>query len=787
MQTFLSKNLLSFLFLLAFVPATAQVKIYVATNGTDKNPGSLNQPFKTLQHAVEVASGMKTANVTIALRKGVHYLDKTITVEAGSFLPSSLQITAYNAEPVTISAGKKMQLQWKPWKNGIYMANVPAGIVFERMYADSKLQPLARYPNYDSTARIFHGTAEDAIAPARVKKWKDPVGGYVHALHAYEWGGFHYRITGADSEGNVEMEGGWQNNRPNKMHSKFRFVENIFEELDSPGEWWLDRKKNILYYYPPKGMALVKTTIEVAQLKNTIELKGTENHPLRHIKVNGIHFAHNERSFMDTKEPLLRSDWTIYRGGVILMDGTENCKIQDCTFEGVGGNAIMVSNYNKHDTITGCHIYNTGANAVCFIGDTKAVRSPSYGYENFVPYDQLDKTSGPLTSNFPQNCVVANNLFHDLGDIEKQATGVQIQVASEIVVSHNSIYQTSRAGINIGDGCFGGHILEFNDVFNTVRETGDHGSFNSWGRDRFWAPDRNYMDSLAAVHPELILLDAQKQTIIRNNRFRCDHGWDIDLDDGSSNYHIYNNLCLNGGLKLREGFYRVVENNIMINNSFHPHVWFKNSGDVFERNIVMKKYAPIQISDWGKKVDNNLFPDTAALHDAQSRGTDEHSISGDPMFVNPARGDYTVAATSPALKTGFKNFPMNEFGVQKPSLKKIAQQPQIPVLITDAGLADKSVAVSFLGGSVKSVDGLGDRSAYGLPDETGVIILSTPANSLLSLSGMQSKDVIRTADGKAVKDVKQLMDIYQSLNWTGRIPLTVMRDQQVLNIELKTK
>ena len=40
---------------------------------------------------------------------------------------------------------------------------------------------------------------------------------------------------------------------------------------------------------------------------------------------------------------------------------------------------------------------------------------------------------------------------------------------------------------------------------------------------------------------------------------------DIDLDDGSSNYHIYNNICLNGGLKLREGFYRTVENNIIIN------------------------------------------------------------------------------------------------------------------------------------------------------------------------------------------------------------------------------
>ena len=144
------------------------------------------------------------------------------------------------------------------------------------------------------------------------------------------------------------------------------------------------------------------------------------------------------------------------------------------------------------------------------------------------------------------------------------------------MVRHNSIYNTPRAGINIGDGAFGGHILEFNDVFNTVLETGDHGAFNSWGRDRFWSPDRKYMDSITTAHlGELILLDAQQTTIIRNNRFRCDHGWDIDLDDGSSNYHIYNNVMLNGGLKFREGFKRKAENNIMINNSFHPHVWFK--------------------------------------------------------------------------------------------------------------------------------------------------------------------------------------------------------------------
>ncbi|HRQ15797.1 MAG TPA: PDZ domain-containing protein [Agriterribacter sp.] len=776
-------------FLLLTLPALTQVKIYVAPNGNDNNPGTISRPFKTPEHAIAHSLGDHNKNkaVSVELRQGVYYLDKTIVINAAGFLPASLQIKAYVNEKVTISAGKRLNLKWKPYKNGIYMATVPAGASFERLYVNQKLQPLARYPDYDSAARIFHGTAPDAIAQERVKRWKNPEGGYVHALHAYEWGGFHYRITGVDAGGNVQLEGGWQNNRPNEMHKVYRFVENIFEELDAPGEWWLDKAKHLLYYYPPKGVNLNDALIEVSHLKNSIELKGSMSSPLRNVQLLNLHFAHNERTFMDTKEPLLRSDWTIYRGGAVLLDGTENCKIADCVFEGIGGNAIMFSNYNKRDTVTGCHIYNTDANAVCFIGDTKAVRSPSFGYENYIPYNQLDKTPGPLTHNFPQECIVTDNLLHDLGDIEKQATGVQIEVAASITVSHNSIYHTSRAGINIGDGCFGGHILEFNDVFNTVRETGDHGSFNSWGRDRFWAPDRNYMDSLVAVHPELVLLDAQKQTIIRNNRFRCDHGWDIDLDDGSSNYHIYNNLCLNGGLKLREGFYRVVENNIMINNSFHPHVWFKNSGDVFERNIVMKKYAPIQVNDWGKSIDYNLFPDTAALHDAQSRGTDKHSLAGDPLFADPSKGDYTVAANSPALKAGFRNFPMNAFGVKKPALKKIALQPQLPVLITDEGLENKSVAVSFLGGAVKSVDGLGDRSAYGLPDETGVIVLSAGETSLLSLSGLRNKDVIRAAGGKAIADVKQLIDVYQSLNWTGQIPVTVMRNQQLVHIILKTR
>jgi hypothetical protein len=779
----MQKCIFSLLLLFLSLTASPQTRqIFVSATGSHQATGDVKHPFKTIERALLHANRYKGEHVEILIRGGRYYLDSTIILRQADVLPSALLVSAYRNEKVIISAGHRLCLKWKPYRNGIYQAQVPTDANFERLYVNGKLQVLARYPNYDSAARVFHGTAADAIAPERVRKWKNPVGGYMHALHAGEWGGFHYRVTGVDSNGNLQLAGGWQNNRPAPMHKEFRFVENIFEELDAPGEWYLDRKEKTLYYYPPRGVDLPTAAIEVSHLKNSIELHGTAEKPLTNIELKGLTFLHNERTFMDTKEPLLRSDWTIYRGGALLFEGTENCKVTACDFTGLGGNAMMFSDYNKQDTISGCLVEYIGANAVCFVGDPRAVRSPLFSYESSLPYQQLDQTPGPLTNNYPQECVVTDNLFHNLGEIEKQATGVEIEMSSAILVLHNSIYNTPRAGINIGDGCWGGHILAYNDVFNTVLETGDHGAFNSWGRDRYWSADRAYMDSLVAVHPELILLDAQKQNTIHDNRFRCDHGWDIDLDDGSTNYHIYNNVCLNGGLKLREGFYRLVENNILVNNSFHPHVWFKNSGDLFEHNIVMKPYFPIQIQFWGRNIDRNLFPDTAALNTARSSGTDANSAAGPPLFINPAIGNYDVAKNSPALALGFRNFPMDDFGVTSPRMRKLAMQAPIPALIDQPKAPGKSEIVSFLGGKIKNVEGLGERSSFGLPDETGVIVVAAPPKSPLYNLGIRENDVIVGAQQQPVKDIKTLLAIHQSITRKDKIEWRIIRSQQSLNI-----
>lgn len=97
-------------------------------------------------------------------------------------------------------------------------------------------------------------------------------------------------------------------------------------------------------------------------------------------------------------------------------------------------------------------------------------------------------------------------------------------------------------------------------------------------------------------------------------------------------------------LKLREAFFRAVENNIMIGNSFHTYVWCKNSGDVFRHNIVGSNYRPICVPvPWDEDINQNFQHQSgvtiapAAILMKQS-GRDKDSIVGDARFVDPARG-----------------------------------------------------------------------------------------------------------------------------------------------------
>jgi hypothetical protein len=773
------------------------IEIHVSPAGRDEGPGTVAAPLQTVAVAQQAARRLAGREpVTVLLHAGTYYLSDTLvfTFEDSGTKAAPMLYAAAPGEHVVLSGGRRLDLRWGPSRAGIMKAGTPGDIAIDQLFINGRRQPMARYPNFDPNVRHFNGFAADAFSSERAARWADPRGGFIHAMHLHEWGDFHYRITGKDARGNVTYEGGWQNNRRMGMHPRYRMVENIFEELDAPGEWFHDAGTGTLYFYPPPGTDLAAATVEVVRLRHLIEFRGGPERPVRFLTLKGLTFRHAARTFMDNKEPLLRSDWTTYRGGAILFDGAEDCALEDCCLDQLGGNAVFVNNYNRRLAIRGCHIFQAGANGVAFVGDPQAVRNPLFEYSQRQNLQDLDGTPGPKTDNYPADCLVEDCLIHETGRVEKQTAPVQISMSLGITVRHCSIYDVPRAGINIGDGCWGGHVIEFCDIFDTVKETGDHGSFNSWGRDRYWGlKDIDLNTITLGEHKSLPLLDVVKPIILRNNRWRCDHGWDIDLDDGSSNFEIRNNLCLNGGIKLREGFYRVCENNIVVNNSFHPHVWYGNSQDVFRRNIVFGPYRPIRVNKpWGRECDFNLWHKpaqgqaTPATGLMQLSGLDAGSVEADALFVDPAQGDYRVREGSPALKLGFKNFPMDGFGVQKPALKAIARTPALPVAKTSAeSVATPEQRMLWKGAAFRNLVGA-EYSALGVArDAGGVVVADAPPGSEAANAGLHTNDFIQAVDGKPVRNVDDFRGKLSAPPAGRTMKLDLIRNQKEKSLRIE--
>ena len=321
-------------------------------------------------------------------------------------------------------------------------------------------------------------------------------------------------------------------------------MDNIFEELDSPGEWFYDDKTKMLYLaqngtsLPEEGVAPI--------LDELIVVMGTQDQPVMNITIANLTLAHTAVTYLSSYEVPSGGDWSVHRGAAVFIEGAEHVLVQNCLFNSPGGNGLFLSNYVRDTVIEGNEFVWVGDNAIVAVGSANLI----------------DGTDG----NQPRGTKVLGNLVHEIGIYGKQVCAYVQSVACQTMLVGNVFFNGPRAGINFNDGFGGGNILENNLIFNMVRETSDHGNFNSWDRQPY----------LTDVGPDPPSLNPAENYITHNFIISNYHSaWPIDHDDGSCYYTDTYNFLVYGGYKNFLGHSKTVTNNMYV----YPDAVLNNYGN----------------------------------------------------------------------------------------------------------------------------------------------------------------------------------------------------------------
>ena len=367
------------------------------------------------------------------------------------------------------------------------------------------------------------------------RSWKNPKTGVLHAFHCGHWGNWLFAIDGRDDKSSTITwsYGGFQEARGCRNGAEW-MVENIFEELDSPGEWFYDAGEQKLYLYP-NGTSPPTSGIGTV-LHRLFNIEGSMRHPVYNISLMNITFTQTEPTYFESYEVPSGGDWSIHRGGAVFVEGVDGFTMQNCLFDSPGGNGLFLSNYIRNAVIEANEFRYVGESAMAVVGST----------------DLIDGLSGSQ----PRGTKIISNLVHESGIFGKQTSPYMQSLACETELIGNVFFNGPRAGINFNDGFGGGNLLKNNIVFNMVRETGDHGTFNSWDRQPYLTKVQD------GQTPSLI---PATSNITRNFLINNYHStWPIDHDDGSCYYYDTYNYLVYGGYKNYLGHSKTVTNNTYV-------------------------------------------------------------------------------------------------------------------------------------------------------------------------------------------------------------------------------
>ncbi|MBN2310694.1 MAG: right-handed parallel beta-helix repeat-containing protein [Candidatus Hydrogenedentes bacterium] len=656
---------------------------FVAPDGKPGNAGTKDAPFDGLRAARDAIRGLKQAGglpaggVLVSVAPGVYPAVETLafTEEDSGTAAAPIIYRAAGPRAATLSGGTALT-GFKPVKDEAVLARLPEeahGKVFEidlkaigiddygtmaprgatlgdrpllELFFDGRAMQLARWPN---EGYIRAGTVHDAgqAEPARgavfdcteerLARWADARDPWIFGFPQYLWADATLPVATIDADAGRVTLGAFYNYGLTKgaggvkANMPFYFL-NLLEEIDQPGEYYLDRVRGRLYFYPPAGLDTAPAELSLLA-EPFIAL-----HNVSHLAFEGL---------------MLELGQT--HG--IAIQGGEHCLVAGCTVRKLGGNAVSIAG-GKHHTVLGCDLAVLGMGGVHInAGDRASLARADHLVENCHVFDfsRIVRTYTPAVWIDGVGTRVAHNEFH-----------------------HSPCHAIRLNGNE--------HALEFNNVYDVLLESDDQGGVDMWGNPTYRGNIIRYNywhdmggNGFPCGQAGVRLDDAISETVVYGNVFRrCSYGHfgGVQIHGGKENY-IENNLFIDCAAAISfsrwgEGRWGEYLDRLQGAGTFTQTIniheppystrypalaHLRENPDINRiwRNIAFA-CDEFMIRDGGRQeVMDNLF------------------ATQEPGFADATNGDYTLRPDADAFRlTGFRPIPFKAIGLYADEYRKEA-------------------------------------------------------------------------------------------------------------------
>lgn len=690
--------------------------LYVSTEGNDKwsgrypepNPDKTDGPVASLLGARNRIRKLREIGklnwpVEVLIRGGRYEIRRPIVFDHNDDIPTIYR--AFPGENPVFSGGRRIE-GFEPsnvnglacWK--VVLPDVRDGRWFFRSLwvdgrratrpqlpkptADVRQRPFFRMKNVPGVtlqAGLFEPSNAFECFPGDVKNWKNLHDVEVVVLHY--WTEARLPIESVDESTGLVRSTHYSRltlkDDFNERWAKY-YVDNVFEALTEPGQWYLDRPTGTLYYIPRPGESIESSHVIAPHVEQLLLLHGDPEAQrfVQSIRFCGLTFEHADWHLPDRPTLTIRhnpplpsrkvggsAQGAAHLPGAISLRAARNCALEDCTLRHIGFYAIDIGPACLGNKISGCDICDIGAGGV-----------------------KINGADAQEPEHWQTGCnAITDNHLHDLGVIFHSGVGVLSMHAFGNRIAHNHIHDLFYSTISVGwvwgfaPSVSRDNVIEFNHLH-------DYG--------------RNWLADMGGVY----LLGVSPGTVVRNNLIHdalspTYGGWGIYFDEGASHIVAENNVCYHfSSQPLHQHFGRenIVRNNILALGREAQVACSRYEGQnafTLIGNIILSDGAPMYVGGYSAKLENrpfradlNLFwdisrgqdvlfaaekSDTTAkpinpkgLEQWRSFGNDHHSIIDNPGFADPGQGDFSYAESSPAHRIGFTPIDLSRVGPRPP-------------------------------------------------------------------------------------------------------------------------